>query len=88
MTQLTITDKLRNLNDDIRSSDLQSESDLDSIRNSCDVLGFIHTNKAKYSLMSSQVRYRYFRTIILCSGSVTENTKQLLLLIGCHEGEG
>ena len=37
MTQLTISDKLRNLNHDIRSSDLQSDSDLDSIRNSCDV---------------------------------------------------
>ena len=38
MTQLTITDKLRDMNHDIfRSSDLQSESDLDSIRNSYDV---------------------------------------------------
>ena len=38
MIQLTITDKLRNLNRDImRSSDLQSDNDLDSIRNSCDV---------------------------------------------------
>ena len=36
MTQLTITDKLRNLNHDIvRVSDGQSDSDLDSIRNSC-----------------------------------------------------
>ena len=38
VTQLTISDKLRNLNHDMRVSDLQSESDLDSIRNSCDVL--------------------------------------------------
>ena len=37
MTQLTITDKLRNLNHDM-SRDLQSYSDLDSIRNSCDVV--------------------------------------------------
>ena len=36
MTQLTITDKLRNLNHDM-SRDLQSYSDLDSSRNSCDV---------------------------------------------------
>ena len=40
MTQLTSTDKLR-------SSDLQSNSDLDSIRNSCDVcIGFSHTDLA------------------------------------------
>ena len=39
MTQLTITDKLRNLNHD---SDLQSDTDLDSIRNSCDVLNFVY----------------------------------------------
>ena len=39
MTQLTITDKLRNLNMTLRSSDLQSDNDLDSIRNSCDVFG-------------------------------------------------
>ena len=32
-----MTDKLRNLNHDIESSDLESDSDLDSIRNSCDV---------------------------------------------------
>ena len=36
MTQLTITDKLRNFMT-LRSSDLQSDSDLYSIRNSCDV---------------------------------------------------
>ena len=48
MTQLTISDKLRNLNHDMRVSDLQSESDLDSIRNSCDVLV-----RNKFSWMSS-----------------------------------
>ena len=38
MTKSTITDKLRTLNHDIGGvSDLQSDSDLDSIRNSCDV---------------------------------------------------
>ena len=35
MTQLTVTNKLRNLT--LRSSDLQSDGDLDSIRNSCDI---------------------------------------------------
>ena len=40
MTEVTITDKLRNLYHDIeRFSDWQPESDLDSLRNSCDVLG-------------------------------------------------
>ena len=36
LTQVTITDKLRNLNHDMAVSDLQSDSDLDSIRYSCD----------------------------------------------------
>ena len=41
VTQLTIPDKLQNLNHDwiiMRFIDWQSQSDLDSIRNSCDVL--------------------------------------------------
>ena len=37
MTQLTIADKLRNLNHDTEGCGLQSESDLHSNRNSCDV---------------------------------------------------
>ena len=37
MKQLAIPDKLRYSNHDIEGSDLQSESDLDIIRNSCDV---------------------------------------------------
>ena len=38
VAQLTIPDKLRNLIHDIEGYRLQSESDLDSIHNSCDVL--------------------------------------------------
>ena len=38
MTQLTISDKLRNLNHDIEEYWFTINSDLDSIRNSCDVL--------------------------------------------------
>ena len=38
VTQLTIPDKLRNCSHDVKDSELQLESDLDSIRNSCDVL--------------------------------------------------
>ena len=72
VTQLTISDKLRNLNHDMRVSDLQSESDLDSIRNSCDVLvqatasskvhpptrycNIVEKKRYKYVLFKSQVR--------------------------------
>ena len=38
--QIEITNELRNLNHDIGVSDLQSDSDLDSIRNSCNVLKY------------------------------------------------
>ena len=53
-----ITDKLRNLNHDI---DLQSDSDLDNIRNSCNV--FLNTSLIKMLSYAKRSEYLVFVSI-------------------------
>ena len=60
MTQLTVTDKLRIMT--LRSSDLQPDGDLDSIRNSCDVLSNIPIQLFCSNL---ELCLRYFALILI-----------------------